>query len=92
MLEDIFNYIKKWGIFAVLFVGLLYWTIQGYEKREDKYIAHEQEYHEIVEGNQKIIERNQTLMTEHQKQLEGFKVIIDVKLDAIQKELEKLRR
>jgi hypothetical protein len=92
MARDIFEYVKKWGIFAVLFCGLFVWTISNYEKREVSFIQHEAEYHKIIADNQKIVSENQKLMGEYQKQLEGFKVIIDVKLEAIQKEIEKIRR
>jgi hypothetical protein len=36
MCKEIFDYVKRWGIFAVLFVGLLVFMLSGYEKREIK--------------------------------------------------------
>ena len=36
MYKELFNYVKKYGIFAVLFVGLLVFVLSGYEKREGK--------------------------------------------------------
>ena len=36
MQKELFDYIKKWGIFAVLFVGLLIFVLMGYDGREAK--------------------------------------------------------
>lgn len=36
MNENLITYAKKWGIFAVLFVSLLIFVLNGYEKREAK--------------------------------------------------------
>ena len=36
MQASLINYAKKWGIFAVLFVALLIFVLNGYEKREEK--------------------------------------------------------
>lgn len=92
LFKEIFEYIKKWGIFAVLFCGLLWWTISGYETREKEFMQHEEQYHKIVSENQTIITKAQSQMDAQQKTLEGFKVILDVKLEQIQKEIENLRK
>ena len=46
MQNKLFDYFKKWGPFAVLFVGLLIFVLMGYEKREEtlmKFISSQSE-------------------------------------------------
>lgn len=92
MLKEFFDYAKKWGIFAVLFCSLLLWTMNTYERRETEYIKHEQEYHKIVSDSQRIIMDNQVIMKEYQKQLQGFKEIIDIRLSVIQQDVANIKK
>jgi len=71
---------KKYGAFAILFCVLFVWTINNYEKRENLYMEREQGYHKIISDNQRIIAQAQGHMDEQQKTLEGFRVILDVRL------------
>lgn len=92
MFDKLPEFAKKYGIWAALFIVLLIYVLNGYEAREAKYMAHESEYHKIIDSNNKIMTEAQRQMSEQQKTLEGFKLILEVKLDQIQKELEMLKR
>lgn len=78
--KPLFESLKKYGAFALLFCALFIFTINSYEKREALYMEHEADYHKIIVENQKIISEAQTQMSEYQKTLEGFRVILDVRL------------
>jgi hypothetical protein len=99
LLQTIQEFAKKYGIWAALFISLLLWVINGYERRECEYVAHEKEYHRIIADNTKVMQDSQTLMKDSQQNLKentelmkGYKMILDVKLDQISSELEKLRQ
>jgi uncharacterized protein YpmB len=86
---------KQKFIFTVLFVALMIWTIQNYEKRETEYIKHESEYHKIISDNTDVMRENTAVMKDNtavmkemQKTNEGFKMIVDVKLAQIEKILD----
>lgn len=91
MMETIQTFAKKYGIWAALFITLLVWMINGYEKRETEYMAHEAEYHKVISDNTQVMKDNTAVMQELSKTNEGFKLILDVKLDSIQKELQLIR-
>lgn len=80
---------KAIGIFGVLFIALLIWTMQGYDRRENEYIKHDAEYHQIISDNTKVMQENTTIMKDLQKTNEGFKTIIEVKLAGIEKILDR---
>jgi hypothetical protein len=80
---------KAIGIFGVLFIVLLAWTMQGYEKREAEYLSHDSEYHQIISDNTRVMQENTTIMKDLQKTNEGFKQIIEVKLAGIEKILDR---
>lgn len=91
MVQTIQDFAKKYGIWAALFISLLVWMINGYEKREVEYQSHEEEYHKIISDNTKVMQDSQRLMQDNTKIMEGYKVILEVKLDQIQKEIELIR-
>lgn len=79
---------KAIGIFGVLFIALLIWTMQGYEKREVEYLKHDAEYHQIISDNTRVMQDNSKLMVDMQKTNEGLKTILDVRLAQIEKLLD----
>jgi hypothetical protein len=83
---------KKYGAFAILFCTLFVWTITNYEKREALYMQHEAEYHKIITDNQVIISKAQAQMDEQQKTLEGFRLILDVRLSNIENNINNLKK
>lgn len=84
--------IKKYGIFAMLFCSLLFWTINNYEKREALYMKHEDEYHTIISNAQAIMKENQIALNDAQKTLDGFRMILDVRLNSIENVIKELCR
>lgn len=83
---------KKYGVFAILFLALFVFVINSYEKREALYMAHEQEYHSIIEKNQVIISEAQKQMSEYQKTLDGFRMILDVRLSNLEERIKTISR
>jgi hypothetical protein len=82
--------LKKYGAFAILFCALFVYTINSYEKREALYMEHEQEYHKIISENNRIITEAQKQMNEQQKTLEGFRIILDVRLSNVENVIKTL--
>lgn len=75
---------KQKNIFVILFIGVLIWTAQGYDRREKEYVAHDEEYHKIISDNTRVMQDNTRIMQEMQKTNEGFKNIIEIKLTQIE--------
>jgi hypothetical protein len=88
----LFEPLKKYGVFAVMFLALFVFVINSYEKREALYMDHEQEYHSIIEKNQVIISDAQKQMSEYQKTLEGFRMILDVRLSNLEDRIKTITK
>ena len=49
MQQEVWNMVMDKGIFAVLFVGMLIYTIKNHAKREERYIEREIKYQTLLE-------------------------------------------
>ena len=90
MVESIQTFAKKYGIWAALFITMLIWTINGYENREKVFEAHEQEYHKIIADNTRVMQENTKVMNDSNELMKGYKTILEIKLEQIQKDIERI--